>query len=308
MPVGYKALYDIGSLNNSTIVERKGYNNMNKSIKVTSSYQKDRPLLICVIADTTPDDCIATIRNAIYDGADGFMLSLGSLYKQFHTIDDIHSIIDYAGNRPVIAFNYRYGRADLNYYIGDEDLVNSLLIAARAGISMCDVMGDIFEMSPLELTYNQEIIEKQKRLVDEIHKIGTEVLMSSHTWVMMSAEQTIDHAKALASRGADMVKISMCAMTEDDLLETMQTTALMKRKLKLPYLHVCMGQYGKIHRVISGMLGSAMLLCVQRYTELGHKEQPLLRATRDVYNNLDWHNTKDTLIGTIQPPLSTGDE
>ena len=64
-----------------------------------------------------------------------------------------------------------------------------------------------------------------------------------------------------------------------------------------------MGQYGKIHRAISPMLGSSMSLCVQDYTVLGHNEQPLLRATRDVFNNLDWRMAKDTEIGTIMPPI-----
>jgi hypothetical protein len=90
-------------------------------------------------------------------------------------------------------------------------------------------------------------------------------------------------------------------MNEDDLLETIKTTALMRRELEFPYLHVCMGQHGKIHRIISGMLGSCMLLCVERYTDLSHRDQPLLRATRDVLNNFDWGIAKEPLLGAVRP-------
>jgi 3-dehydroquinate dehydratase I len=273
-----------------------------KRIKVSSLCQQDRPLLICVVADATPAECIASIRNAIYDGADGFMLDLAKLENKYHTVDDIHEIIDYAQNKPVITFNYRYSRGE-SASSSDEELMDSQIKAARAGADMCDIMGDIYGSSPLQLTYNKDIIEKQKRLVDELHSLGAEVLMSSHTWVMMGAEQTIEHARALKTRGADMIKIAMCAMTEDDLLETIKVTVLMRRELEYPFLHVCMGQHGKIHRIISGMLGSSMLLCVQQYTDLSHRDQPLLRATRDVLNNFDWGIAKEPLNGAVRPEL-----
>jgi 3-dehydroquinate dehydratase type I len=275
--------------------------NKHKKINVSSLCQKDQPLLICVIADDTPAGCIASIRNAIYDGADGFMLDLAKLDDKYHTVKDIREIVDYAQNKPVISFDYRYARVEVAK--SDEELVNSQIIAAKAGVDMCDIMGDIFDPSPLMLTHKNEIIKKQKRLVDKIHSLGGEVLMSSHIWGMMKPEQTIEHARALKSRGADMIKIAMCAIAEDDLFETLRTTALMRRELDFPFLHVCMGQYGKIHRVISGMLGSSMLLCVQQYTNISHRDQPLLRATRDVLNNLDWNNAKDPLIGAIEPDI-----
>ena len=274
--------------------------NKRKRIKVSSLCQGSRPLLICVVADATPAECIATIRNAIYDGADGIMLDLAKLENRYHTVGDLHEIIDYAQDKPVITFNYRYSRGESTGST-DEELMESQLIAARAGADMCDIMGDIYDPSPLQLTYNEKIIEKQKKLVKQLQSFGAEVLMSSHTWVMMGAEQTVAHARLLKTRGAEMIKIAMCAMTEDDLLETMKTTALMRRELEYPFLHVCMGQHGKIHRIVSGMLGSSMLLCVQQYNSLSHRDQPLLRATRDVLNNFDWGIAKEPLIGAVKP-------
>lgn len=36
------------------------------------------------------------------------------------------------------------------------------------------------------------------------------------------------------------------------------------------------------------MLGSSLIFCVQQYTPKGHKEQPLVRAAKAVFDNLDY--------------------
>lgn len=256
---------------------------------------RKRPLLTCVISDETPDACIATIRNAIYDGADAIMLDLCKLALQYHTHDELNRIFNYCEDRPVIAMHYR---SPLRPQLADEDLVESLLTSIRAGASMCDIMGDMYHASPLQLSSDEESVEKQKQLVRTVHELGGEVLMSSHTWVPMTAEETITHARALASRGADMIKIAMIANTEAESMETFRATALLKHETDTPYLLVCMGQYGKFHRQIGPLFGSAMALCVQQYTTRSHKDQALLRATRAVFDNVDWNPARDTSIGT----------
>jgi 3-dehydroquinate dehydratase type I len=154
----------------------------------------------------------------------------------------------------------------------------------------------------MQLSQKPEIVDRQKRLVDRIHSLGGEVLMSSHTWVPMTCEQATEHARALEARGADMVKIAMCAHSEDDALEAIKTTALFKRELRVPYLYICMGQYGKLQRAIGPVLGSAMALCVPTYTAYSHREQPLLRATKAVLDNLDWAIARNEFIGTRHEP------
>lgn len=252
-------------------------------------------MLTCVISDENPDACIATIRNAIYDGADAFMLDMCKLDLQYHNYEDLHRIFDYCEDKPVIVMHYR---SPLRPQLTDQDLVDSLLTAIKAGASMCDIMGDMYNRSPLELSKDPESFEKQCRLVEEVHKLGGEVLMSSHTWVPMTVEETVTHARALASRGADMVKIAMIANTEEEAVEALRATAMLKYHIDVPYLHVCMGQYGKTHRQISPLFGSSMALCIQQYTERSHKDQALLRATKLVLDNVDWNPARDTSIGT----------
>jgi 3-dehydroquinate dehydratase type I len=104
----------------------------------------------------------------------------------------------------------------------------------------------------------------------------------------MSTEQVVEHLKQLEARGADMVKVAAAANNEEDLLEAMRTTCALKRELKVPFIHILMGQYGKMHRFVGPMLGSSLIFTVQQYTARGHKEQPLVRAAKAVFDNLDW--------------------
>ena len=254
----------------------------------------NKPLLTNMIIEMTPAESIATIRNAIYDGADAFGFHLCRFPKQYQNVGTLKNIFNYAEDRPILVMNYR---RHLNEGIPDEELVEGHMMALEAGATMCDIMADMYDPSPLEITYNEKAIDKQKRLIEEIHKKGGEVLMSSHTWQFYTAEQAVEHAKAVESRGTDMIKIAMRADTEDELLEVIKTTILLKREVKIPCLYVCMGQYGKAHRVLVPVFGSPMVLCVQKYDELSHKEQPLLRSTKAVLDNLDWKLSRD--VSTI---------
>jgi 3-dehydroquinate dehydratase type I len=260
-----------------------------------------RPQIVTIITDTTPEECIATMRNAVYDGTDAYGFMLDKLDLRYHNKADFERIFAYAADRPILTMNYRNINR-INKGQTDQDMVDTQLLAIEAGATMIDIIADYFDPSPLELSKKPEIIEKQRRVVDKVHSSGGEVLMSSHTWEFMTAEQTLEHFHALELRGGDMVKIAMCAHNEEELLEVIKTTMLLKHELKVPYLHVCMGQYGKIHRVISAMFGSALVLCVQEYTSISHKEQPLLRSTKAVLDNLDYRIARNDQLGTIKNP------
>jgi 3-dehydroquinate dehydratase type I len=265
-------------------------------MKPTFLHGSRRPLLVCLIGDMTdPAGCIATMRGAMYDGADAFAIHLDRLDRKYHTIEDLTGIFNYAADKPVMAIIHRTGSAA---NLTDEEIVATHLLALEAGATMCDILGDMFDPSPMELSRKPAAVDGQRRLIDQIHRMGGEVLLSSHTWVFMTAEQTVEHAKELESRGADMVKIAMCAHSEEEMAEVYKTTVLLRQELKIPFLHVCMGQHGKLHRAIAPVLGSALALCVLKYTPGSHREQVLLRATKAVFDNLDWTIARNELLGT----------
>ena len=255
------------------------------------------PILVTSLTDPTPTKTICTMRNAIFDGTDAFMLHMEALKQEHICENDLLMICNYACDKPLYTMNYRRPNGKT-----DEQLIEEQLMAVRAGASMIDMMGDMFDPSPLELTWDSRAVDRQKQVIEEVHALGGEVLMSSHVWVYMTAEEALAHAKALEDRGADFVKIAMGVHNEEELLASLRTTALVKNELKIPFLHICMGQWGKLHRAISPTLGSCFALCVQSYTEAGHKEKPLLRAEKAVLDNIDWMRARDPYLGTRGRP------
>lgn len=255
-------------------------------------------LLTCSLRELNPEDNINTIRNAVYDGAEAFMIHLEKLDEVYHNEKDLKRIFNYASDKPVISVNYRTPRRPGK---SDEELVKGQLLAIKAGADVVDIVGDIFGPGKDEITYDKNVISKQKELIEEIHKMGTKVMLSSHTFRFLTLEETISHCKALESRGADWVKIAVTANSPEELNEVNQTTVELKKQLKIPFFHCCMGQYGKLHRVYSGLLGSKIVLCVQNYNANSNpKEQPLLRNTKTVIDNLDFSIARDDRSGTVR--------
>ncbi len=246
--------------------------------------QEKLPIIVTSMTDPTPADTVCTMRNAIYEGTDAFMIHLEKMEDKYMNFDDLKVIFDYACNKPVYTMNYRNNKAK-----PDDRLIDEQLLAVKAGASMIDMMGDMFDPSPMQLTFNPKAIDKQKEVIDKVHEMGGEVLISSHTWVYMTAEEVLAHTREVEKRGADFVKIAMCVNSEEEAVKAMQTTTIVKNELRIPFLHICMGQHGKLHRAIGPMLGSCFALCVQQYTKAGHKEKPLLSSERAVFDNIDYH-------------------
>lgn len=244
--------------------------------------QQKLPMLVTSISDDNPGDAICTIRNAILDGSDGFMIHLEKLDQEHLQEETLRQVINYACDKPVYTMNYRS-----NPEKSDQQLIDEQLVAVRAGATMIDMMGDMFDPSPLELTRNPLAIKRQKEVIAQVYEMKGEVLMSSHTWVYMTGAEVLAHAQELEERGADFVKIAMRVNSEEEMAESFQTTSMVSKALRVPFLHICMGPQGKLHRAVGPFLGSCFALCVQSYTPRGLKEKVLLRAEKAVFDNID---------------------
>jgi hypothetical protein len=213
------------------------------------------------------------------------MIHLEKLAPEYMTPDHLQRIFNYSCDLPMYTMNYRGSHSQ---HKDDQQLIDEQIMAVKAGANMIDMMGDMFDKSPMELTRNPEAIEKQKRVIAEVHALGGEVLMSSHTWVYMTAEEVLAHAQELESRGADFIKIAMRVNSEEEMVDAVKTTSVVSKALRVPFLHICMGFHGKLHRAVGPMFGSCFALCVQRYTPAGHKEKVLLSAEKLVFDNIDY--------------------
>ncbi len=250
-----------------------------------SFLKSPHPVITGIMCGQTPQELIAESRNAEFDGAKGIAIGLADLKPEFRNQGSLRSIVN-AVNLPFMFFFYRDDKWE---NLDDDGRQNLLLIAAEAGGSMIDVMGDLYDPSPLELTRNPIAIEKQKRLIDQIHAKGVDVVMSSHMQCSRTTEQVLEHLRQMESRGADVVKIVTTVGTDDELAEAFRTTMILHRELKTPFIHLCNGKYSRPHRFMGPAMGVSILFAVHRFEPRYGMPQPTIQAMKAVLDNLHWH-------------------
>lgn len=233
----------------------------------------NEPFITEMIQVKTPEQAKSRIKKALLGGATAIGLQLQALEKQYRNDVDIKSIFEAAKELPLYITNYRY---DENTGKSDETLASELLHTVDLGATLVDIMGDIFDPSPEELTVDKTAVAKQTELIERIHSRGGEVLISSHIYSFRNAERVLEIAKAQESRGADIVKIVTGAEAQEEELKNLEICALLKKELKIPFLFLSVGKYNKLHRNIGPALGSCMWLCFSTYDEFTYPGPPLL--------------------------------
>lgn len=232
-----------------------------------------------MIMEETAESAMEKIRTALDEGADAFGVQLECLRKEECTEENIRKIYAACAGFPIYTTSYRnrYG-ADRT----DEECVELLLLGARCGADVCDVMGDMFCRTEGELTDNAEAVEKQRKLVEEIHSLGSQVLMSSHTHVYTPSDVVLRTAHAHADRGADISKIVTGAFNEVQLAEDIAIMERLKAETDIPFLFLANGEYSRLIRQFGPKFGSCMIL--SRTYE--NEEQPMIslaKHLRDAY-------------------------
>lgn len=243
-----------------------------------------RPLITCMVQASNPTDAICTIRNAAYDGCDAYGWQVCKLEPQYQNEEMLRKIMKPMGAKPCYATYYRGG-----YNVGktDDEIAEGLLFIQKCGGNLIDVMGDLFCRNEMELTMDAEAVERQMKLIDTIHARGGEVLMSSHVHKFIPAEEVLRIAKEQEKRGADIIKIVTGASDEEEEMENLRITTLLRKELKKPFLFLS-GGHCKLHRTIGPMLGCCMWLTVQQHDALSAKVQPVCRAIRAIADNFDY--------------------
>lgn len=246
---------------------------------------KPQPVLTGILAGQTPQELIAKSRNSESVGAQGIAIDLSDLKPEFRNLDSLQSVIDSVP----LPFMFYFYRKD-KWMDSDDDARQELLLAAAdAGAAMIDVMGDLYDPSPMELTHDPAAIDKQKCLIDTIHAKGSEVVISSHMPCSRTTEQVLEHLRQLESRGPDVVKIVTGVNTEEELAEAFRTTLILKRELKTPFIHLCNGKFSRPHRFLSPAMGVSIFFAVLHYEERYGFTQPTIQAFKTVLENLHWN-------------------
>ena len=231
-------------------------------------------------------EAVGLARSAEMDGADGFAIELQKMPLEERTEQNFRSLI----NSVQLPFMFIDYRSDLFLKADDEARQKYLLLAAKCGAEVIDVMGDLYDPSQFELTHDPAAIKKQKALISRIHKLGAKVIMSSHmTHNDRSAEEVLAHLREQSSRGADILKIVVGMDTEQAMLEGVRTLLLLHKELDKPFVFLGGGKYGRFIRYIGPQLGAAIEFAVHDYQPGKPYSQPTIRSFKGVMENFHWN-------------------
>lgn len=246
---------------------------------------QNRPFVMGIVLKDNPQDMRFAVKNSIYQGADALGIQLCRLSKEYHNKETYMDIFSACGGRPIYVTNYSKYQND---GLSDEECMKDLKLAMECGGTLADIMGDAFDKSDMELTRNQKAIDKQMKLIDELHEMGKEVLLSSHVLRYIPAETVIEIALEQQRRGADIAKIVTAADSEEEQMENLRITTLLKKELDIPFVFLSGGTHTKIHRMVGPQLGCFAYLAVYEHSDKDVPTQPTVAAAKAVRDNFDY--------------------
>ncbi len=274
-----------------------------------------RPFIICVLSDGDVNQCIRTAKLGELDGADGFQLELQNFTDFPPSKQQMKDVIG-STIKPVWTTNRRR-RVSQEHGEGkrqsEEDRIKLELDALEAGAVCIDMEMDTFDWwaewddarrqrewarlknipvdkndFPRECCFNHEAITKQQKVIDDVHAVGAEMLLSCHVLVRVSTEGIVQIAKELERRGADLIKIVVWNDTFYDLCDTLRANVLLKDTLKSPFKLMSQGEPSKLGRYLFALFGSAWAFCQQDLRPGGFHYRPLVSTEKFIMQHLDW--------------------
>ena len=260
----------------------------------------DSPIIAGVVRERTVKGAIAEIKNCMYDGAG--MIDLHMSCIENLTLEALKEIVN-STSLPVLALNYNrtYDWQDKNF--SEQERVDSFLLAVEAGAAGVDMQGYTFHEpsrdgfcgedkysftkgNPKEVVTDDAIISKQTEFIEQIHSMGSEVLLSCHPGIPMNCRQVVELALFLEKRNPDIIKIVTSAINEDDLVESFKTMTQLKKEVKTPVSFHVNGKIGSLSRIVNPILGSKVIFCVDRFSESSTMEQLDLKTVKTVIDNM----------------------
>ena len=257
------------------------------------------PAVAGCVREVTAKAAIAEIKNCYYDGADMIDLHLSCLEDT--SVEALKKIIS-ASPIPVLALNY-----DLRYdwsriHQTEEERIALLLRAVEAGAAGIDMQGYTFHIpsrtgfcgedafsftkdGPKEVVTDPAIIEKQCALIEKVHAMGAQVLLSCHPGVPMRAQQVLDLARFLEERKPDIIKIVTRANTKAQCDEAVRAMTVLKQEIKTPIAYHANGMAGIPTRILNPLQGGQIAFCIDHYNEGSTMEQLDLRLVRSAVDS-----------------------
>ncbi len=238
---------------------------------------KDRPTLTAMLKSRTVDNILREIEEIHSQGADAFGFQIEMLVPEERCGENYKKIISAMKDKPCYITNYCRGNAVDHT---DDELNEELISCIDYGSNkkLLDIRMDVYDRQPGEVTYSEQAVEKQVKLIEKIHSLGAEVLMSAHVLKYIPCDEVLKIAIAQKERGADVAKIVTEANGEEELWDNLKTSVALKEKLGIPSLFLCNGSHCKRHRILGPVLGSDMYLVTHNSRS---ENQPTIKKARE---------------------------
>ena len=270
------------------------------------------PIILGVLKESTVEDTLTQIRNCEAAGATAFNLHLSLLDEESRKPESLKKIFT-AANSPIMAVHYNNNPKGVDRKDSDEMRMEEEVRAVECGAAGIDMQGYTFcpdtratltqfgdpekhpfiAANPKEVCLDPAVIEKQMRVIDRVHKLGGEVLMSCHTGVFLTTEQIVSMAKVMEERGVDFIKmVTPIDKDKGDILTALQSVRALKQALHTKFSYHCSGRLGRVTRYVAPYFGSSQVFAMDYYNAYADKEQLLISKFLDFYNEVKAPETK----------------
>lgn len=256
------------------------------------SFKNHETMPVGVIKEKTVEEAIIAMCIAEDKGCCGFDLHLNLLFNNNLLTKENISKICQTSRLPILALNY-------NPDISQEERLNGLELAIDAGCPAIDFQGFMFcndktintqtdenrkyfenlgfdmsflDAAPQETVVNPDIVKKQMEYVEKIHKLGGEVLISTHIQTVLNKKQLIAYAKFHAAHGYDILKIVAIGKTAQDVTECIEACKELRNDPDLKNVKLTLHLSGEKCVYITRLLcpafyGSYITFCYPELTE-----------------------------------------
>ncbi len=263
------------------------------------------PIVIGVIKEATADAAIATVAASEAQGACAFDLHVSLLEGDEREPRSLERIF-YESDSPILAVHYNNLPDPNAKKDTSEQRMAELVRAVEHGAAGIDMQGYTFcrdtratlagkdekkypfiTASPREVTLDEGVIAQQRRVIDRVHSLGAEVLMSCHTGVFLDTEQIVALALEMEKREVDIIKLVTPVNTKEQVVTALGSILELKKNIKNAKVHYhCSGRLGRITRYIAPYFGASIVFATDRYNARADREQLLIRNFVDFYNEV----------------------
>ncbi len=243
---------------------------------------KGRPTLCSMLHQgDNPTRILELIKKSLIIGTDTFGLEIEILKREYRTPAILKELFDAMEGKPCYVTNYdTFDSVDMCA----EERAEQMLLALECGGAFIDVTGDMFCKTKYEITHDETAVKKQLELIDTVHKMDKEVLMSTHVLEFRTTEEVMEINKIHHSRGVDISKIVTNANNSHENFENFRTSLYLAENAPLPTLFLSINEQSKLHRIVAPAFSESLYLCRPEggIVDKPGPGQPLLSRARDV--------------------------